>query len=108
MGNEKNGKVIIDVDLYNELHDFREKLSDGGTLWVRKTNGYTFYTYVTTEEVLKELNEENDYLIKKNENLQNELIEKSVLYKNCEQSTTKRFEEMSIYDFIKWKRNLKK
>jgi len=63
--------VLLAVEKYNELRDFKKGIEEGKTLVI--ISGWNCYkqTFITTEKALEEIAEANKLLQKENEDLRN-------------------------------------
>ena len=94
---EKN-TVLLSVEDYNELRDFQKKTSEGYIEVYGNCGLRTYYT--TKDEAIKEIAAHN-------KDLKDELYELQNPPPKVEPSIIKlrRVKKMSIWQFIKWKRN---
>ena len=93
--------VLLSLNDYNELRDFQKKISEG-YIEVYGNSGLRIY-YTTKDEVIKEIAAHNKDLTDKI----GELGGKISRLKHLEmfKPTNDDFKKMSIWQFIKWKRN---
>jgi len=97
---ESNGKVIIDVELYNQLHDFREKTLQNKSFKVKSNYYNNSQTYVISENISEEIFDMNKKL---NEQLIQLSDDNQKLKREYDEIIDK-FYKMSIIDFYKWKK----
>lgn len=104
--------VVLSLDVYNELREFKEKMESSGNVY-RLVQPYQSYwgnhaappplTYITVDEALIEVLERNKAIAKINDALANENIElKSRRTDNLDAKN------MSIWEFIKWRKTKQK
>lgn len=93
--------VNINLDLYNELRDFKEEVGKGNVpvLYTSSFNGWTKTEYYTQDEVIKDFTEKNKFHLDKIEALRNE-ISKQI-------HDISDIKKMNYFQFKKWKRNNK-
>lgn len=97
--------VLLSVEDYNALRDFKKKITDGNVLVEYYSFGIgesSTTSYYTSDEVAKELH-------KKNYNLKQEIEEFEKKIKELEntkqkETTIDEIKKMSIWQFLKWKR----
>lgn len=86
--------VLLDVEKYNELRDFKQKIEEGKTLVI--TSGWNYYqqSFITTEKALIEIAEANKLLQKENEEL-----------RKPKEITLNDIKKMSYWEFRKWRKS---
>jgi ribosomal protein L9 len=96
--------VVLDLEEYNKLRDFKEGIEKGNSFTVYWGSGYAGYKYkvVTTDEVVKQIMEANNNINKEKNNLIQQLY-------NCQHPESKVFtvediKKMSIWKFLKWRK----
>jgi len=65
---EKN-TVLLDVNIYNELRDFKQKIEEGKTISIVTSNWAYSKTFITTDEAIISIAETNKELGNKIEEL---------------------------------------
>ena len=111
----KTNSVIIDLEKYNALRDFQQNIMDGkiwvvneydNRNWISFTNQRKLYAFKTNDKVIDELVELNKTHAELIDKLRTEL--NSEISKNSNRESNlnseKRFSEMNIMDFLKWKK----
>jgi len=110
---EKN-TVLLDVEKYNELRDFKQKIEEGKTFAIY--TGFEFFkkSFITTDKAILAIADANSLLQKENEDLmwknrkateENELLQKAnedLIQKN--RKATDKLRKMSYWEFRLWKR----
>jgi len=86
--------VLLDVEKYNELRDFKQKIEEGKTLVI--ISGWNFYRkdFITTEKALEEIAAENKLLQKENEEL-----------RKSKEIKLNDIKKMSYWEFRKWRKS---
>jgi len=86
--------VLLDVEKYNELRDFKQKIEEGKTLVI--ISGWNFYRkdFITTEKALEEIAAENKLLQKENEEL-----------RKSKEIKLNDIKKMSYWEFHKWRKS---
>jgi len=103
---EKN-TVLLSLEDYNELREFREEVKKGKTVVLSHYRCDVGTEYITTVEAIDKLAEQNSGLIEDIKSYRDEIYE----LKNPEPKVEMAKEElekvgkMSIWRFIKWIRN---
>ena len=87
--------VLLAVEKYNELRDFKQKIEEGKTLVI--VSGWKYYRkdFITTEKALEEIAAANKLLQKENEDLRNANKPKEI--------TLNDIKKMSYWEFRKWR-----
>ena len=104
--------VVLSLDVYNELREFKEKMESSGNVY-RLAQPYQSYwgnyaappplTYITVDEALIEVLERNKTIAEINNKLANENIQ--LKSRHNDNSDAK---NMSIWEFIKWRKTKQK
>jgi hypothetical protein len=86
--------VLLDVEKYNELRDFKQKIEEGKTIVI--ISGWNYYRkdFITTEKALEEIAEANKLLQKENEEL-----------RKPKEITLNDIKKMSYWEFRKWRKS---
>lgn len=96
--------VILNLGEYNALRDFREEMEKEYTYYIQEYIycGYTkTYHFVSTDDAVKLISEINDKLMVEIKKLEDEIVD----LKNPKKDITiDQVKQMSIVEFIKWKR----
>jgi hypothetical protein len=89
--------VLLAVEKYNELRDFKQKIEEGKTLVI--VSGWNYYQkdFITTEKALEEIAAANKLLQKENEDLRNANKPKEI--------TLNDIKKMSYWEFRKWRKS---
>lgn len=127
----KKNTVILDIEVYNDLRDFKENHEAGNICEIHSyTSNYQFMgknseirTYISDDDVIKKItkiNNENktviDLLLNKNQKLTTEnkklvndvkILNKLKLVWDGNAKDIDNLSKMSILDFIKWRRQNK-
>lgn len=101
----ESNQVILDLEKYNELRDFKKMMEDENTINVH-CGLYVSKTYITTDQALKDIAKINDDLRKTNEKLHSDNITlgfEKVKYLNEKVSLY----NMSYWEFRKWRKSIK-
>ena len=99
MTKENKNKVVLDLDTYNYLRDFERQIREENGIYldISPLNFITNYFLVTKEKALVDLTKKIDEL--------------SVKLTKCQENNEKlaenKFKNMSIYEFIKWRKHNK-
>ena len=97
--------VILSVEDYNRLRDFRKKIEEGYTY--RVTYPYSYDdTYISTEDAVKEIHDEYLGQYKRNKELKEEIQELKKHF--LTDDDLNEILNMSWWEFRKHKRKLKK
>lgn len=93
---EKN-TVLLDVEKYNELRDFKQKIEEGKTIVI--VSGWNYYNreFITTEKAVEQIAEANKLLQKENEDLRNANKPKELALNDIK--------KMSYWEFRKWRKS---
>ena len=97
--------VLLSVEDYNELRDFKKKITDGNVLTEYCSfgiGGSSRTSYYTNDEVAKELHTKNERLKKDIRDLEKKIedLEKP----KPKETTIDEIKKMSVWQFLKWKR----
>lgn len=92
---EKN-TVLLDLEDYNELREFKEKTESG---LIPVWSGCEMYYYYSKAKAIKKIVEINNALNKQCQELKDKIAGKP------KETTLKDIKKMSIWQFIKWRRN---
>lgn len=97
--------VVLSLAAYNELREFKEKMESSGNVYRLAQPRHRYYscnhqvyspvTYITTDEALIEILEQNKAIADENNQLK---------YHRTDNSD---FKKMSIWEFIKWRKIVK-
>jgi hypothetical protein len=89
--------VLLAVEKYNELRDFKQKMEEGKTIVI--VSGWNHYNkeFVTTERAVEQIAEANKLLQKENEDLRNANKPKEI--------TLNDIKKMSYWEFRKWRKS---
>jgi hypothetical protein len=96
--------VILNLGEYNSLRDFRDGIEKGHTYYILEYTycGYTMtYKFVSPDDAVKLASEINDKLMDSIKKLEEEIINLKHPKKDV---TIDQVKQMSIVEFIKWKR----
>jgi hypothetical protein len=86
--------VLLDVEKYNELRDFKQKMEEGKTLVIIDTRWDYSKKFVTESEAVKVIANDNNILRKE--------IEKLTVLKEI---TLNDIKKMSYWEFRKWRKS---
>ena len=86
--------VILSVEEYNKLRDFKINIENGNTFSVLRDRFSSYDQFITTNEAVKEV-------LKINEEMAYELLNHDVTRINGKNVLD--VSKMSIWEFIKWK-----
>ena len=101
----ESNKVILDLDTYNELRDFKNNYDKGNT--VKVIGKYFSDTYITTDEAINEIANKNNELMTEYETLLSKCNDFEKNYKHIVKILAL-LEHTSYWKFRKWrKRNFK-
>ena len=112
---EKN-TVLLDVEKYNELRDFKQKIEEGKTLSIYSGFDYCKKSFITTDKAILAISDANSLLQKANEDLiqknrkateENKLLQKAnedLQKENNQKTNTDKLRKMSYWEFRLWKR----
>ena len=89
--------VLLAVEKYNELRDFKQKIEEGKTIVI--VSGWNYYNkeFITTEEAVEQIAKANKLLKKENEDLRNTNKPKEI--------TLNDIKKMSYWEFRKWRKS---
>ena len=87
--------VMLDVEKYNELRDFKQKIEEGYTFMVYP--GFSYPYVVTTDRALEEI-------LSINKQLQNQIEDLKIGNFKKELSVSE-IKRMSIWQFLKWRKS---
>jgi hypothetical protein len=85
----KKNTVLLDIEKYNRLRDFKEKIINGKVLVEHDPYGNLTIKYYTNDDVAKEIHEINNILRRRNELLKSRIDD---------------LRKKSVWQFLKWKR----
>lgn len=88
--------VLLAVEQYNELRDFKQKIEEGYTLAIASNNFYYDRRFITTDKAIEEVVNANKELQKQINDL------RAGTNKKLSVSEIKR---MSIWKFLKWRKS---
>lgn len=93
--------VLLDVETYNELRDFKKEIEDGNTYRLEFGMWHNSLRFISTDEALKEMHQ---ILEKMNQTLEtkNKILEE-LKNSSKKESSTEEIKTMSLWKFIKWK-----
>ena len=89
--------VLLDVEKYNELRDFKQKIEEGKTICIITGNWSYSKTFITTDDAIKSIVETNKELGKEIERLKN--------INNPKEVTLNDIKKMSYWEFRKWRKS---
>ena len=92
--------VLLSVNEYNRLRDFRIEIERGNTLLIHGSQFSYGEKFISTGEALKEISRLNESL---KENYQRECKRLQDLVDGKKTIEISNIKEMSIWQFIKWK-----
>jgi len=78
--------VLLDVEKYNELRDFKQKIEEGKTLNIISSSWHYSHRFISTDEAVLRIGEINKELSAEIEKLQN-------------------IKKMSYWEFRKWRKS---
>ncbi len=93
----EKGTVLLDVEKYNELRDFKQKIEEGKTLIIYYGWSTNSVGFITTEKAIEEIAEANNSLKKENDDLRNASKLKGVSINDIK--------KMSYWEFRKWRKS---
>ena len=99
---EKN-TVLLSIKDYNELRDFKIEIERNHTLHSWEHTWGSGYTWVTTDEAVKCIAQKNKEASKNVRKLQEKIWD--LKHPETKKETLESVKKMSIWQFIKWKRN---
>lgn len=88
--------VLLAVEEYNELRDFKRKIEEGYTLVIVPKHYYSERTFITTDKAVKEV-------VDANRELQQQI--KDLISSNEKELPISEIKRMSIWQFIKWRKS---
>lgn len=88
--------VLLAVEKYNELRDFKQKIEEGYTLIIASDNYYYDRRFITTDKAIEEVVSANKELQKQIEDLRNGNSKKEL--------PISEIKRMSIWQFLKWRK----
>lgn len=96
--------VLLDVEKYNELRDFKQKIEGGKTIVI--VSGWKYYDkkFITTEKAIELIADANKLLQKENELLQKENKELRNA-NNPKEKSLSEVKKMSYWEFRKWRKS---
>jgi hypothetical protein len=86
--------VLLDVEKYNELRDFKQKIEEGKTLVIALGWNYYRQEFITTEKAVEEIAAANKLLKKEIEELRKP---KEIILNDIK--------KMSYWEFRKWRKS---
>lgn len=89
--------VLLAVEKYNELRDFKQKIEEGYTLTIASSNFYYDRRFITTDKAIEEVVNANKELQKQIENLREGSSKKEL--------PISEIKSMSIWQFLKWRKS---
>ena len=89
--------VLLAVENYNELRDFKKKIEEGYTLTITSSIFYYDRRFITTDKAVKELVDANKELQKQIEDLRSGNQKKEL--------PISEIKRMSIWQFLKWRKS---
>lgn len=108
--------AIIDIKEYNRLRDFEEKIkNDKDNEYVIMFNSHQSVTLISKSEAIEKVVKINKELLDRYEQISEEyrkiknfyIDKKDDIEFEITSKVEKRFKEMSVWDFKKWKKNNK-
>ena len=106
---EKN-TLILDLDEYNELRDFKTTIEKGNVVCKIQTN-YWQKQYLTTSDALDQLSTEINSISEKNKILIDEMTllknEQNNKLQKAYKTEIDKLAKMNWFEFRKWKKNYK-
>ncbi len=108
---EKN-TLLIDIEVYNQLRDFKREMELGNTLMVYPHSIQSNYEqyhpiisrYITRDEAVKEVVDENNKLNDEIEKLKSQ-IEKLKSQNKPKEISLSDVKKMSLWEFRKWRKS---
>lgn len=99
---EKN-TVLLDVKTYNDLRDFKQNIEEGYTIKINRGLHCEQQDYISTDQTFKEIVEFNKHIGKQ---LAEQIENYPINYAKIKdlQTEIKILKNMSLFEFIKWKR----
>lgn len=94
---KRKNTVLLDVEKYNELRDFKQKIEEKYTYATKCSNYFYEVRYITTDEAIKEIEELNKSLSKRVEDLKSA--------NNPKEITIEDLKRMSYWEFRKWRKS---
>lgn len=96
----ENDKVVLDLEKYNELRDFKRNIEEGKIVEIN--SGFYSYSikYLNSNEAFNSIEHFNNMLKEKIDELNKENRAKEELIKSIQQ--------MSVWEFIEWRKSFKK
>ena len=88
--------VLLAVEKYNELRDFKQKIEEGYTLTISSSNFYYDRRFITTDKAIEEVVNANKELQKQIEDLRSG---------NKKELSISEIKRMSIWKFLKWRKS---
>ena len=104
----KKDTVLLDVEKYNVLRDFKEYIEKGNTLEINNSRYNSYHRFITTDEAVKILvNESNDLIKTQAEELNRLLKQISDLQEinKPKEITINDLKKMSYWEFRKWRKS---
>lgn len=106
----KKNTVLLNLDDYNDLRDFKKEVKEGKVFTTRLSYDYgeTTKTYYTESEVVEEMAEGQSLMEAKYYELRREIIEmKADKVKESEpkEITIEDIKKMNFWEFRKWKKS---
>ncbi len=89
--------VLLDVEKYNELRDFKQKIEEGKTLNIISSSWHYSRTFISTDEAVLRIAEINKELTTEIERLKN--------IKQPKEITLNDIRKMSYWEFRKWRKS---
>jgi hypothetical protein len=86
--------VLLAIEKYNELRDFKQKIEEGKTLVIISGCNYYRKDFITTEKALEEIAAANKLLQKENEEL-----------RKPKEIKLNDIKKMSYWEFRKWRKS---
>ena len=93
----KKDTVLLDVEKYNELRDFKQKIEEGYTLAIASSSFYYDCKFITTDKAVEEVVSANKELQKQIEDLRNGNQKKEL--------PISEIKKMAILQFLKWRKS---
>jgi hypothetical protein len=86
--------VLLGVEEYNSLRDFKQKIEEGKTMVINSEWSYGYKHFITTEKAVIEIAESNKILQKENEKL-----------RNLKDTILNDIKKMSYWEWRKWRKS---
>lgn len=110
---KQSNVVVVDLDKYLALNEFKQKMVEGKFYGGRDCSGnrYAYYAFKTNDEVVSELTQKNETQHKKIVELQNKLnnwskeVDININKGRIEERVF--FSNMSIWEFLRWRKGYK-